>query len=521
MKDRKQRGQALILIALAFVGLAAFIGLAVDGGILFIQYGHLRRAVDAASLSAANQFREGRTIAQLTASALQVLELNGLNPAAIGVSVETCDTSPGDVELCPQSGEAPRKLVRVSGSVTAYFAFLPIIGLDSWDLHASAISEAASIDIVLTLDSSESETYDASCTNTTDDDAWAETNLDAAGNLCLGCGAPDGDPNDGCSGNPVLGNWADDYMRDPDHCNPFKECHPFREVQDAAVSLTSRLLPPYDRMAIITFDMNVVVQMNLNYQAVSGVSNAQYLTDLGTQIMALNVFKLPNCPGWSTGDPTGCTSTDTADALEQAGNQFGLFKREEAVWIVILLSDGGANAARDSLNQWICPGSPNAADWVQPFCRDPIAGTRHTTASAVYDPDDAARDKADWVGCMDSNTPPAQQYGTCAALAPTYGQGAVIFTIGLGDLVVDNEQCDVPVWGGMEPGGQCEPDTGEQLLRYVANVGDDGDPRPSSDPCASAATGTNCGNYYYSPTGSGLLKVFEAIASRIFTRITH
>ena len=61
MSTRLQRGQALILIALAFVGLAAFIGLAVDAGILFTDVGHLRRAVDAASLSAANQFREGRT----------------------------------------------------------------------------------------------------------------------------------------------------------------------------------------------------------------------------------------------------------------------------------------------------------------------------------------------------------------------------------------------------------------------------------------------------------------------------
>jgi hypothetical protein len=33
--------------------------------------------------------------------------------------------------------------------------------------------------------------------------------------------------------------------------------------------------------------------------------------------------------------------------------------------------------------------------------------------------------------------------------------------------------------------------------------------------------GTDCGNYYYSPTGSGLMRVFEAIASRIFTRLTH
>ncbi len=62
-------------------------------------------------------------------------------------------------------------------------------------------------------------------------------------------------------------------------------------------------------------------------------------------------------------------------------------------------------------------------------------------------------------------------------------------------------------------------DQAEKLLRYIAAIGDDGD--PSTDPCASTSPGNSCGNYYYSPTGTGLIQVFEAIASRIFTRIIH
>ena len=61
---RSQTGQALILLALAFIGLAAFAGLTIDAGILFSHIGHLRRAVDAASLAAAGQFREGRSAAR-------------------------------------------------------------------------------------------------------------------------------------------------------------------------------------------------------------------------------------------------------------------------------------------------------------------------------------------------------------------------------------------------------------------------------------------------------------------------
>src|SRR4030065_2560313 len=66
VRSATQRGQALVLIALAFIGLASFIGLAVDSGILFTQIGHLRRAVDSAALAAAHQFREGRTGGELT-----------------------------------------------------------------------------------------------------------------------------------------------------------------------------------------------------------------------------------------------------------------------------------------------------------------------------------------------------------------------------------------------------------------------------------------------------------------------
>ncbi|MGD8553572.1 MAG: hypothetical protein PVG02_07925, partial [Anaerolineales bacterium] len=103
---------------------------------------------------------------------------------------------------------------------------------------------------------------------------------------------------------------------------------------------------------------------------------------------------------------------------------------------------------------------------------------------------------------------------TCSAP----GQGAVVFTIGLGNKVTDDDKCDTAFYG------TCEEDQGEKLLRFIAAIGDDGN--PATNPCKDSSgnwlpKGTSCGNYYYSPTGSQLLPVFEAIASRIFTRITH
>jgi len=64
---------------------------------------------------------------------------------------------------------------------------------------------------------------------------------------------------------------------------------------------------------------------------------------------------------------------------------------------------------------------------------------------------------------------------------------------------------------------------GEAILRYMANVGDEGS--RNNDMCAPGGVPmppqTNCGNYYYAPTGAYLNQIFESIATRIFTKISH
>jgi len=507
----RSRGQAMVLIALAFIGLASFIGLTVDAGILFIQIGHLRRAVDSASLAAANQFREGRSIAEIEAAADEFINLNSLNPATADVFI--CDinnptaTNPNphhDIDLCPpddngdgvHNDSPPRKFVRVRASMPVDFAFLPIIGFGSIDIHADAISEAASVDVVLVIDTSESMAYDAECGDGDDDDAWAEINL--------GSGSADGVDDCDTTGG-VVGSFADDYMRDPDHCNDVSpapgiqgECHPFEEVRDAALSLVDRMYFPYDRMAVISFDRNAVTQLNMSNDP----------TAIKSAIGSLTVFKLYGCPTWPP-NPSGCTSTNIADGLKVGGTQYGSFFREEAVPILILLSDGSANAATDNSTppNPICPGGAGVPTWVQPFCKD--SEFEVGDGDYGYDAEDAAVDQGYFVGCPEANS-----FDPTTTSCANPGQGAVVFTIGLGDEVINNQKCDA----GAYPGG-CEPDQGEKLLRYIAAIGDDGD--PSTDPCSSVPTGQSCGNYYFSPTGAGLIQVFEAIASRIFTRIIH
>jgi hypothetical protein len=114
---------------------------------------------------------------------------------------------------------------------------------------------------------------------------------------------------------------------------------------------------------------------------------------------------------------------------------------------------------------------------------------------------------ADFVGCPSENG-----RGSCAGVA---GQDAVIFTIGLGEGVrgvmdTSNEVSGLPY--------------GTALLRYVAAVGDDGD--PTTDPCDQYWDDQDewqawCGHYYFSSSGSQLSAVFQDIASRVFTRLTR
>ena len=139
------------MIALVFVGLLAFIGLTVDMGILFISYGNLRRAVDSAALAAATQMRSNYTAAQLNDSAQQFLRLNNVIDGT--ASIQTCDDVPGDPQLC---GSLNRKLVRVIASAPVEFSFLPVIGFYNTTITANAIGEAASLDVVLVIDTSES-----------------------------------------------------------------------------------------------------------------------------------------------------------------------------------------------------------------------------------------------------------------------------------------------------------------------------------------------------------------------------
>jgi Flp pilus assembly protein TadG len=477
-RNGKSKGQVLVLVALIFLILVAFIGLAIDVGVVFVNYTNLRRAVDSAALAAATKYRLNVSEADMVKIAEEYLRLNGVNdPSAV---VTTCDSEPG---LCPDDGTGlGRKLVHVVASTPVQTSFISVLGFDTVTVTAQAVSEAASLDVILVLDTSESMTF----------------------------AAPKGDA-----------------MRDPQICNAADaagsdgypgECHPFEEVKQAAVQFVNQLYFPYDRVGVISFDRwadwNSRLQLTnnktniINY--IKGLNVTPWLVNCPMPAGQLTVREGAGpCADYSKGyyelgcdlflstsphNPTTCGTTNIGAGMEAANNMFGTGTiRQNALWVVILLTDGAANASvslitgtdDDTAPEYFgyCPDTT----WTQPFCRDPWSdpdSSRPVKGSITYDSADFAYDMIDLVADRDPVQNIAQK---------------LIFSIGLGNLVTENSAC----WDSINniPNGLCDPKAGQKLLEYAANVGD--------------------GNYYFAPNTNQLKRVFQAIAENIAFRLTH
>jgi len=569
-----ERGQSIVLIAVAFVGLIAFVGLTVDAGLLFIGYGHLRRAVDAAAISAATQFRENYTHAQIQNSANEYLRLNDVNIDNAYIEVHTCATDPSDPTLCTTP---KRKLVRIVARNKVDFAFLPVIGLHSANITAEAVGEAASMDVVLVLDISESMTWDAACGDGDDDDGDGviDDGPTAADpfrpwRVCTNAtvGTPDFEPR-----NPIVCNADNTGDAIPG------ECHPFEEVKVAAANFADWVLnkpvaEEEDRLAIVVFSNGWEGSVDPGTGAVYGSGNrGTYVVggdwfvdgdDAVDAIENLQVYQADPCPadwavngvhgtcnltepadtfyggavcpfwnpgnvnlaglGLTDGDVSTCATTAIGLGAKYGGRMFARNPNSNALWVMVLLTDGQANATELDVSDtpgtvdysklpWgYCPDPTNA---FSPFCQDDDILVTHTSSTlTTYNADDYARDAARFVAC-DPDSPS----GGCNGI---HGQGAIIFSIGLGQEVLKptSDLSGDGLWDQY----------GDDLMRFYARIGDDGNPNSPFEQCAYATTphkaltggldDYQCGNYYFREFGGGLGSVFDDIAERIFTRIT-
>lgn len=509
---KSERGQAIILIAAALVGLVAIVGLMTDGGMLLIEYARLKRGIDAASVAAAQQFRKDFTGSDLANAAENFLRLNQSD--VIDVVISICDpdgdfggTPQHDPSLCPTvAGQPRRKLVRVTATREITFGFLRVININSTRITATSVGEAASIDLVLIIDTSLSMAYRTS---------GQALVLDGVGTV------------------PYP---ADDV----EVCNATQTCQPLEDVKTVAKNFIGTLFFPYDRVGIVTMTQQgangsrspTLMRFPITASAATTPLSDNY-NDVFNALSNVSVFQPPRCvrsatPGVWVSPPKGtCLEYDVntgnfvganaprflggPDLNETNGTDYdftsipssnvgGTFlqanaafveaatTREDAFWVIIALMSGPANATDGDAahpdgycpsNTWNVPGSPRCRDSDLPTI------TRHPSSSPNYDADDYARDMADFVA------------------NPIDGNGITIFTIGLSPAVQQ-------ATSGL-------PASGENLLRYIAE-----DAGNITDGLGNVTREANHGQYYYAADPAiDLGPIFLAIAENIFTRITQ
>lgn len=683
---RSQRGQSIVLLALAFIALIAFVGLVTDVALLFVRYAALRRAVDSAAIAAAGQVREGTDYAEVATAAQQYIQLHGLE--ADSVLVETCETDVyqwrlglgpwededhpekydadgklipvskemGNTELCDWTN--PRKLVRVSAQITSPTTFLSLLGFGEFRLEATSVSETAVLDVALVIDTSESMSKETTLAGIQAASGLTVAELDV--DRCLG---PDftgseSDPSKrwrwgGCcndigrgyvgdgteqangitvenghiwhdaNGNGMYDGPGEDGVessapRTPweliDTTDPNREayteyfdfttlvCQPFKQVKDAARTFIKRLdfvrgdrvvFVTFDRMgtiyqppgegsrplirdeetAIVTLNQKLGVWINDNHDRVFNRCQAAYSAglDWAAWINAGRPEPEPPVRPFSYESYAPCGNTNIGGGIRAATaaltNPDDI--RREAVWVMVVLSDGAANVTDPSTSveegyegiservygqYGFCPwqtfcnlsttpwgepwpectsNNPGVTEPVAPFCNDNLPDTRHQCLdlssdnpwenldpalcgpSSNYDADDYARDMADYAGLIER-----------APGVP--GNFIAMYSIGFGSEMLTPE------------GASAAP-----LLRYIADAGDNGvidddleqDLRdnfvrdnsvPPAElgnpgPCEAVAGDptAQCGQYYYSATQIDLERAFEQIASRMFTRLSR
>jgi len=557
--SRGENAQALVIVALAFFALLAFVGLLTDVGSIYVTYSRLKNAVDSAAVAAANNIKyphesyEQRKL-KITEAAREILALEHVTDIT-SLEVYLCGDAnlPTDfAAICPDEDESPRKLAWVQATEAVPVYFLSLFGVESINMTTSAVGEAATVDLVLVFDTSES----------------------------MGKDTPGYDPN----------NF------DPSGCNWANDCLPLYQAKTAAKSLVNNLFQGYDQVAIVTFDYDAAPIFALGpnigdddgtldgdvysaidyyvalhddapsaklhwyssfkYQNFNHPLNPIYpddrdgdgqdadpllpctdtdrdLYDDSDPSQPCDDDNLPDAYDWNMdGDHTNdgacpdgkvcpeymsMLSTCTGCGIRLGTQILSQFGRPNGVWVVVFLSDGIANMSDDhdsnpnvpsSFNYGFCGDSSDDNSFWPSFCIDWNGagstgrhcvdsssstcppGTTYTNSSKPYSVEDYAYDMVDEAALLVSeneNEP--------------LGQNIIIYSVGLGGA-----------------------SNGEAILRYMANVGDEGsrgndacDPL-DGDPVPPL---TNCGNYYYAPSGAYLNQIFESIANRIFTKISR
>jgi len=319
-----------VIFGLALMVLLLFAGLAIDSGSLYVNYGHLKRAVDSAAVAAANAYRGTKVFpvgtpmstimaenyGKIQGAAVETIALDGLqvDPTDLGngkgigtgitsVQVYICDsngdgyrdgdtgdtsgkTLPADFyAACPATNPDPllhapqgRKLVYVEATLRAPLFFLTLFWPNGYfPLTTSTISEAAPLDLVIVIDSSGS-----------------------MGKLTPG---------------------YNDYFN-PTACNTNDTCEPLHSAKAAAETLINTLYQGYDRVSIITFDQYAKQITGDATHPFATVNDALAQFDVTQHriILHYDTPRVSEWENWRAGNPGGKFAVDPMNPEDMDGD---------------------------------------------------------------------------------------------------------------------------------------------------------------------------------------------------------
>ena len=587
----KNKGQVLVIFAVSLLVLLVFIGLAIDGSQLFLNYTRLKRAVDASAVAAANDFKRGSTLDRMEKAALEILLMHQIDTNSVSIRVFMCDSvnnitgnPPADGirdpslqtdvpefwRLCPASG-LQKKLIYVRAYENSPTYFVSLLGIHTIPISTTAVAEAAPVDLVIVLDTSES------------------------------------------MGRDTPGFNSGDF--DPGPCTAASTCQPLQDAKDAAIFLIRSLYEGYDRVAVVTFDSQAHTRFALGTltNAEAAVNGQVALHDdppvnklfaswynSGTNgrfnpvdpedrdnngadpdpknsplaDSTVCTITVPLGDRWDTVKNIPCDDPNYLDAFDWDGNgQFDYVAscaagpnppgdncksqywidthpgpmslvstcsgcgireatlnlatdgRSNAVWVIVFLSDGLANMSDtpDTFPYSATTGRGIPSTYPNGFCGGKIdvsgtgAGVNYWKSNCV-DWDVSTR------YCINSDaaTCPPGSTALTGMASPPYSveDYARDMTDRAALTVSTNPQelrgNDIAIYS---VGFGDIAALGEPLLRYMAAVGDDGD--RLTDPCVGIGPRLSCGQYYFAQTAGDLLPVFQNIASRIYTKISE
>ncbi len=136
LKRHKQRGQALIWVAILLPLFLVLVGLVFDGGLLWQQYMRARWAVSSAGVAAASEIDPG-TVAQ---SGQIVLKSEALNTASRYAHRNDPALRITSVRILTQNG---RQYIETRGWTYADTVFLKLFGVSGFRINVQAVERPA------------------------------------------------------------------------------------------------------------------------------------------------------------------------------------------------------------------------------------------------------------------------------------------------------------------------------------------------------------------------------------------